>query len=211
MQSSVSAVLFDFAGVVTNDPFRVMGGVASEYGIDPDEFATIAVGRGDYGTGDHPWHRLERGEIEVEDYNSAVDELARSRGHDGFPPLPVELILGGGLTVRPEMLGLMSDLRSLGIATGIVTNNVRALSAWRDLADWDAIVDVVVDSSEVGMRKPEARIFLHSCSCLGVDPTTAVFLDDMQVNVDGAISVGMTGVLVSDPTVAIDHVRQLAR
>lgn len=143
-----------------------MAGGAIEHGFDLGEFGAIAIGRGDYGNGDHPWHQLERGEIEVDEYNRAVDDLARKRGHDGFPPLPVDRILGFAMNVRPEMLHLISDVRTRGISTGIVTNNVRALGAWRDLADWDSIVDLVVDSSHIGMRKPEARIFEYVCSSL---------------------------------------------
>jgi putative hydrolase of the HAD superfamily len=209
MSRILSAVLFDFAGVITQDPFRVMGAVAAESGIAPADFAAIAVGRGDYGAGDHPWHQLERGEIEVADYNRLAGEMARSRGLDGFPPLPVERILEGALVVRPEMLALLDDLRAAGIATAIVTNNVRALGAWRELADWDGIVDVVVDSCEVGMRKPEPGIFHHACSALRVEPRSAVFLDDMQANVDGATEVGLSGILVTDPTEAIAQVRDL--
>lgn len=104
---------------------------------------------------------------------------------------------------------LTAKLRRRGIKTAIVTNNVRALGASRELADWPTIVDVVVDSCEVGMRKPEARIYRHTCSSLGVDPSNAVFLDEMQVNVDGTIAVGMRGILVSDPEVAIPDVLRL--
>lgn len=93
--------------------------------------------------------------------------------------------------------------------TGILTNNVRALKHWRDLADWDTLVDVVVDSWEVGMRKPEERIYLHACQQLGVEPTAAVFLDDMKPNVEAASAVGLTGIHVTDPAVAIAEVRRL--
>ena len=90
-------------------------------------FAAIAVGHGDYGDGDHPWHQLERGEIELHAYEQAVDSLAKERGHDGFPPLLVDLILSQVLVVRPAMLELLGDLRARGAATAILTNNVRDL------------------------------------------------------------------------------------
>lgn len=205
----VSAVLFDFAGVITDDPFRTMGAAATGFGIDPKEFAAIAVGRGDYGAGDHPWHQLERGEIELDEFNRRTDEMARARGHDGFPPLPVDLIMEGAMVVRPAMLDLLADVRSAGIGTAIVTNNVKALGAWRMLADWDELVDVVIDSCEVGMRKPEPRIFHHACAELGVHPSEAVFLDDMQANVEGAEAVGLSAMLVTDPVVAIAEVRRI--
>jgi putative hydrolase of the HAD superfamily len=208
-QQPLAAVIFDFGGVISEDPFRMMAGHAVSLGFEMGEFAAIAVGFGDYGAGDHPWHRLERGEIDVADYEEAVDAMARDRGHDGFPPLPVDLILSQALVVRPAMLELIGDLRSGGIATAILTNNVRALGAWRDSADWDQLVDVVIDSCEVGMRKPERRIFEHACESLGVTPAQAAFLDDMQANVDAATEVGLAAVLVTDPAEAIATVRRL--
>ena len=206
----IDAVLFDFAGVITGDPFGAMLSYAMASGIDLADFAKIAVGLGDYGAGDHPWHQLERGEIELDDFNRATNELAASLGYDGFPPLPIESILADALEVRSEMLDLLAELRVGGVLTAIVTNNVRALGAWRQLADWDALVDVVIDSCDVGMRKPEARIFLHACSNLGIEPAHALFLDDMQANVDGAVAAGITGILVTDPMVAIESVQRLA-
>ena len=203
-------MLFDFAGVMTDDPFGAMGSMAVQSGLEPAEFAAIAIGRGDYGSGDHPWHRLERGEIDLEEFDRATNELARSRGLDGFPPLPVDAILSSVMSVRPEMLSLAGELRAHGIATAIVTNNVRALGAWRELADWDEVFDLVVDSCHVGMRKPEPRIFHHTCDALGVDPAASVFLDDMQANVDGAVAAGLTGFVVSDAAPAIAEVRRLA-
>jgi len=206
----IDAVLFDFAGVITGDPFGAMVSYAIASEIDLADFAKIAVGLGDYGAGDHPWHQLERGEIELADFDRATAELARSFGYDSFPTLPVESILADALEVRTEMLDLLGELRAGGVGTAIVTNNVKALGAWRQLADWNALVDVVIDSCDVGMRKPEARIFQHACASLGVEPAHALFLDDMQANVDGAEAIGLTGILVSDPTVAIESVTRLA-
>lgn len=205
---AISAVLFDLGGVLTENPFGAMATASSRAGMDVREFADIAIGRSNYGGGSHPWHQLERGEIDLDAYNAAVGELARGRGHDGFPPLPVDLI-SRDLMLRPAMMELVNDLRAAGIATGMVTNNVQALGSWRDLADWDALFDIVIDSSAVGMRKPEARIFQHACSELGVSLAATAFLDDMQPNVDAAAALGMTAILVDEPAPAIAQVRQL--
>lgn len=205
----LQAVLFDFGGVITNDPFRQMPRSAVEHGFDLAEFAYIAVGMGDYGAGDHPWHRLERGEIDLEEYTHATTLLAQARGHAGFPELPVDMILNSALDLRPEMMDLLVELRERDVVTGIVTNNIRALGAWRNRADWDSLVDIIVDSCEVGMRKPEARMYHHVCGALDVDPAATLFLDDMLANVDGAIAVGMLGLLVTDPAAAVAEVRRL--
>ena len=69
---------------------------------------------------------------------------------------------------------------------------------------------VVVDSSAVGMRKPEAEIYHHLLSRLGVAPESAVLVDDTPVNLDGAAAVGMQTVLVDlDPAPAMARLRAL--
>jgi len=61
----------------------------------------------------------------------------------------------------------------------------------------DRLFDVVIDSSEVGMRKPDPRIFELALTELGgIDPTRSVFLDDYPGNITAAEALGMLGVLV---------------
>jgi putative hydrolase of the HAD superfamily len=207
--SAIAAVIFDFGGVLTNDPFRMMTPVAEALNMTHHEFAAIAIGMGEYGAGDHPWHQLERDEIHVDDYNAAVIVLAQSMGHPTFPPLPVERIGTLVQQLRPQMLDFIADLRAMNIATAICTNNVRALSRWRSDMNADDLVDVVIDSSEVGMRKPEARMFHHVADQLSCAPSACLFLDDMQANVDGARAIGMHTILVTDPDAAINRARNL--
>ena len=68
---------------------------------------------------------------------------------------------------------------------------------WRAMLPLDELFDVVIDSSEVGMRKPDPRIFHLALESLGgVEPGRAVFLDDYPGNVVAAQSVGMHAILV---------------
>jgi putative hydrolase of the HAD superfamily len=207
--SAIAAVIFDFGGVLTDDPFRMMAPVAESINMTPHEFAAIAIGMGDYGAGDHPWHQLERDEIHLDDYNAAVITIAQSMGHPTFPPLPVERIGTLVQQLRPQMLDFIAQLRAMDIGTAICTNNVRALSRWRGDMNADELVDVVVDSSEVGMRKPEARMFHHVADQLACAPSACLFLDDMQANIDGARAIGMHAILVSEPDAAIEQARNL--
>jgi putative hydrolase of the HAD superfamily len=64
----------------------------------------------------------------------------------------------------------------------------------------DGLVDVLVFSSEVGLRKPDPRIYLLACRGLGVAPTDCVFVGDgNHRELSGAAAVGMTSVLIIDP------------
>ena len=59
---------------------------------------------------------------------------------------------------------------------------------------WDEMFDVVVISGEVGMRKPEPAIYLHTAELLGLPPSACVFVDDLAHNIEAAVAVGMVGV-----------------
>ena len=107
---------------------------------------------------------------------------------------------------------LVHELKSCGFRLGVLTNNVRELrQAWWPMLDFANIFDDVVDSHEVGMRKPNHAIYKLSLSRLGVEAHRTAFLDDAQSNVDAATAVGMHGIWVDiDPTDAVQRVRQLA-
>jgi putative hydrolase of the HAD superfamily len=95
-------------------------------------------------------------------------------------------------------------LRAEGYKTGLITNNVKEASQeWRAIVPVDELFDVIIDSSEVGMRKPNPAIFLHTLELLGVEPGRAVFLDDAEGNVDGARRAGLHAILVADPDDAL--------
>lgn len=206
---AISTVLFDVGGVLMDSPFAMMAPVAAAHGIDLRTFAAIAVGAGVYDDGAHPWHRYERGEITEAELNLATNELAKGRGYDGFPPLPDGSIMLVPAIVRPSMLDLVRSCRHRGLKTGIITNNVEAWTMWRDLFPLAELFDDVIDSWEVGMRKPEARIYELAASRLGVPVTACLFLDDFPENITGAQALGMATVLVGEPDAAIAEVTAL--
>jgi epoxide hydrolase-like predicted phosphatase len=206
MTTSLKAVLFDVGGVLVESPFKRMAPIAAAHGIDMKTFAQIAVGRGAYDDGTHPWHRIERGEITVEQFNSATAEMATGMGVHNFPPLPDASILMRPEFVRPNMVALVRECRAQGLHTGIVTNNIAEWTVWRELFPLAHLFDDVIDSWEVGMRKPEARIYELAAQRLGVTPGECLFLDDMLENLVGAQAVGMQTILVDESDSAIAEV-----
>ena len=76
--------------------------------------------------------------------------------------------------------------------------------------DFESVFDTIVDSHEVGMRKPNPAIYHLTMERIGATPTRTVFLDDLEANVNAANSLGMHGVHVSgDSLHAIATARQL--
>ncbi len=157
---------------------------------------------------DHPWHRLERGEITLEELRKANrTALAAAGVVVPFPPAP-QLVF----EPNEDMLALVRDLRAAGLRTGLLTNNARELRAlWWDLLPYDELFDDVVDSSDVGLRKPNPAIYRLALDRLGATAHRTAFLDDIASNVDAAERVGMRSVLVEPGGLeAIATVRELA-
>jgi putative hydrolase of the HAD superfamily len=191
----ITTVLFDFAGVVTSSPWEHL---AAAGGGDLE----LLIGTYEEDT-DHPWHRVERGELAIQDWVVEITALGQERGVEiDFTPLRALL---GEMTVHEPIIERVRTLREEGYRVGLITNNVREGSAsWRALVPVDELFEVVVDSSEVGMRKPNPAIYLHALELLGgVPPEAAVFLDDSPGNVEGARRAGLAGILVEDVDAAL--------
>lgn len=197
---AVRAVLFDFHGVLTPSPWSAIAAAGGDHGAEE----TLTFLLGDYAADtDHAWHRLERGEITMEAYGK--DLMARAEASGVKLDLDLLRSFNDKMAARPEVVERIRALRAAGYRTAVVTNNVRELSGhWRSLVDVDELFDAVVDSCEVGMRKPNPEIFLHALELLGgIAPAEAVFLDDHPANVAGACDAGLHGILVDDPAEAL--------
>jgi putative hydrolase of the HAD superfamily len=193
------AVMWDFGGVFSPSPFTTIEMIGREKGYEAAAFFGAIFGPYDSDT-DHPWHRLERGEIDFMTAREGIMEAARSAGMEADP---LELFTrmgqeGGGM--RSDVVSLASDVKSRGFQTAIVTNNAKEFrEGWTKSVPIDEICHVIVDSSEIGIRKPDPRIFEFALEKLGVrDPSRAIFVDDFAANVEAAEAVGMRGVLMKD-------------
>jgi len=108
---------------------------------------------------------------------------------------------------------VLTELREHGIRTSIITNNIAEFrSGWWGVLPFEELFDDIVDSHEVGMRKPSPAIYKLAMRRLGLDDASrGVFLDDAMRNVEGARAVGLHGIFVDvDPQPAVDELRALA-
>ncbi len=197
------AVVFDLGGVFTASPRQIFRAVMAEAGHQLDDARRMPWD--DYvGSTDHPMHRVERGELPVADM---LDEMTSP-----FDPLVMMRRVMAPETFRPEMVAVAEELRDAGVRLAMVTNNVREMREhWFALHDWASLFEVIIDSSEVGLRKPEPAIFRLVLDRLGVDdPAATVMVDDFPENLEAAAALGMRTVHVDDdPTDAIAALRAL--
>ena len=140
----------------------------------------------------NPVHALERGQLAVPDFER---KLASMLVRDDGTPVPAEGLIErmfAHFEHQPAMSALVRRANERGIRTALLSNS------WgntypRDT--WDGMFDDIVISGEVGLRKPEPEIFRLAAGRLGLEPAECVFVDDLQLNVDGALAVGMTAIL----------------
>ena len=98
------------------------------------------------------------------------------------------------------------------LRTGLLTNNfvgMRSAGTDHPFAEVLDLFDEIVESSQVGVRKPDPRFYEHACERLAIEPDEAVFLDDLGVNLKPARAMGMTTIKVDDPAVAIAELEQV--
>lgn len=213
MTRRIEAFLFDFGGVFTDSPFGAVEDFGRSIGADPRGVSAIVFGSYEH-DGEHPWHRLERGEIGLEAARELILALGRERGLD----IDIYRLFarmadnGAGAGARAALVETVRGLRGTGYRTGIITNNVREFGdGWRALIPVDELFEFVVDSSHVGVRKPDPRIFALALEELGrPDPARCVFLDDHPANVAAARALGMLAIHVgADPAVTIGEIERL--
>ncbi len=176
-------------------------------GEDPAVITRIILG--DYGEdGDHPWHRLERGEITLAENRRLNREAFQAAGITIPAPPPGQAPVMEFVLNEP-VVQLVHDLKAAGLRLGVLTNNVAEFKeAWRGMLPFDDLFDDIVDSHEVGLRKPNPAIYQLALARLGADAGRTAFLDDVPSNVAAAQGVGMLAVQVDeDPRPAVAIVR----
>ena len=197
--AAIEAVLFDFGGVFTASPFTAFDGVGEKLGARPGQIQQIVFGNY-HEDGDHPWHRVERGEISLEECRQAI--MAHAQKDHGieldiyevFAAMPRD----GG--IRQVLVDKVAELKERGYRRAIITNNVREFSdGWRSLLPVDELFELVVDSCREGVRKPDPAIFELALERMGLtDPARVVFLDDFAGNIEAAKTLGMDAIHVTD-------------
>jgi putative hydrolase of the HAD superfamily len=195
-------VLFDWGGVLTNPIFSTVQVWLEQEQIDQESYAAamrpwIKQAYGPDGE-ESPIHALERGEAPESDFEQILASLLVRVG--GGP------VQSGGLlrrmfaasVLQTDMLDLVRELRRSGLRTGLLSNSWGLQDSYpRHL--FGELFDDVVISAEVGMRKPEERIFLLAADRIGLAPASCVFVDDVEGNVAAAAALGFIAVHHREP------------
>ncbi len=226
----INTVIFDFGGVISSPLFVGIGAFEEAEGYPRGSLLRLLFGETHYigvegravaeavaadpdaaesegEVEDEPdWHLLEKGRLDIKTYFERVVEkapavLGRAIDMDAYGRFWRTTAPG----VHWMVVHKMRELKQLGFRIGLLTNNVKEFGDnWRAMFPIDELCDDVVDSSHVGMRKPERGIYELTCERLAIEPGNAVFVDDNADNITAAREFGLHVVhFGDDPWAAI--------
>jgi putative hydrolase of the HAD superfamily len=198
------AVLWDFGGVILASPFEAFGRYETAHGIPLGFVRRVNT------TNPHTnaWALLERNEVSADEFDDLFAAESAALGHR-VPGADVLALLAG--EVRPEMVDMLDRVKAAGYRVACLTNNMIGGDGRNSSNDARAVqiaaimarFDAVVESSKVGVRKPEPRFYEIACELLGVRANECVFLDDLGINLKPAAAMGMTTIKVTSAAQAI--------
>ena len=200
-------VIFDFGGVVTSSPFEAFARLERERGLPADFIRRVNATDPD----DNAWARFERAEIDAAGFDAAFAQEAKVLGHELRGEDVLALLAGD---IRPRMVHALDWLKRNGYHLGCITNNVPAgegagMSRSAEKAAAVSAVlarfDHVIESSKVGIRKPDPAIYRMMCDHLGKAPDRCVYLDDLGINCKPAAALGMHAIKVVGEEQALDE------
>ena len=191
-------LLVDYGGVLTTDVFSSFTAFCQAEHLEPDLVA--------HHFRSNPEARqllfdLEVGKLSEEEFGPRFAAVIGAPHGNGLIDR-----LFAGMRADHAMKNAVRAAKDAGVRTGLVSNS------WGkgryDRSEFPVLFDGVVISGEVGVRKPEPRIYELGAEAIGLPPAECVFVDDLPGNLKVARELGMATV---HHTSAEDTIPQLER
>jgi putative hydrolase of the HAD superfamily len=201
--AEVRAVLWDFGGVILSSPFEAFASYERQEGLPEGFLRQLNATNPD----SNAWARLERSDVDLAGFAELYEAEAAAAGHRIDAGAVLALLSG---ELRPAMVQALRRIRGEGLVQACLTNNVAEMGAARpELAEVMDIFDAVLESSKLGVRKPDPRFYDLALEAVDVTPTEAVFLDDLGINLKPARVLGITTIKVVDPDEALAELEEV--
>ena len=200
------AIIWDFGGVITSSPFEAFNQFEEANGLPKDIIRTINSENPDT----NAWAKFESNSVTIDVFNDLFLKEAKAKGFDIKGKDIIKLLKG---SIRKNMVSFLRELKS-DFKLGCITNNVKSSSEENNdngTKEAMSLFDHVIESSIVGIRKPNPEIYMMSCDALKVNPDQCIYLDDLGINLKPARELGMTTIKVIQPEDAIQEVRNLLK
>ena len=200
------AIIWDFGGVITSSPFDAFNEFEEVNGLPKDIIRTINSENPDM----NAWAQFESNSITIDQFDDLFLKEAKAKGFDIKGRDIIKLLKG---SIRENMVSFLRELKS-NFKLGCITNNVKSSSEENndnETKEAMSLFDHIIESSIVGIRKPNPEIYMMSCDALNVSPDQCIYLDDLGINLKPARELGMTTIKVIQPEDAIQEVRNLLK
>tara|TARA_B100000965_G_C19585620_1_gene755614 strand:+ start:1884 stop:2525 length:642 start_codon:yes stop_codon:yes gene_type:complete len=199
----ITAVLFDFGGVITSSPFDGFAAYEREADLPQGLIRKINSTNPD----NNAWAKFERSQITREEFLELFASEALALGHEVDSERVLQCL---STHIRPKMVQAVEKL-SRTYKTAILTNNLIEVSeedtnpgpSREHLGSVSSMVDLIIESSKIGVRKPDKAFYRIACEELNTSPKECVFLDDLGINLKPARAIGMTTIKVISESQAL--------
>jgi putative hydrolase of the HAD superfamily len=203
--ATIKAVLWDFGGVFTSSPFEAFNRYEKAKGLPHDFIRKV----NSTNPKENAWALYEQAKLTPPQFNDLFLKESTELGHP-VPGADIMPLLAG--QVRPAMVEALRECKK-HFKVGCITNNMASGRAppRRSAAPMEGaapqapasagsvimpLFDVVIESSKVGIRKPDPRIYQIMCEQIGIPAENSVYLDDLGDNCKAAAQLGMIAIKV---------------
>ena len=209
MTTELQAVIWDFGGVFTSSPFEAFTRYEEQSGLPQDFVRSVNA----VNIQENAWAKLERSEVTADEFDTLFRNESRALGHE-VPGKDILGLLSGD--VRPAVVEALKICKQ-HVKVGCITNNAPVgkgagmSSDAKKAAQVSEIMeqfDHVIESSKLGIRKPDPRIYALMCEALDVDPARCVYLDDLGINLKPARAMGMHTIKVLNEAQLLQDLRE---
>jgi putative hydrolase of the HAD superfamily len=205
---TVTAVVFDLGGVLTESPMHAFAAYEEEAGLP--EGLIVALNSTDPDT--NAWARFERNELDVAGFSAAFEAEAAAAGHRVEASRVLAALRG---ELRPSMVAAVRRLREAGLPLALLSNNVAPMERTGPLGELLGLFDAILESSVEGVRKPEPEIYRRALTRLSqavgrpIEAADCAYLDDLGINLKPARALGFSTIKVVEPTDALAELSSL--
>jgi len=208
MSTDLQAVIWDFGGVLTSSPFEAFTRYEAENGLPKDFVRSVNA----QNIHENAWAKLERSEVTGDEFDALFRAESKALGHE-VPGKDILGLLSGD--IRATVVEALKTCKS-HVKVGCITNNAPVgkgagmsfdASKAEKVSEIMTIFDHVIESSKLGIRKPDPRIYALMCEALDVDPARCIYLDDLGINLKPARAMGMHTIKVLNEAQLLQDLR----
>ena len=205
-----SSVFWDFGGVITSSPFEAFSNFELNNNLPKDFIRKV----NSTNHKSNAWAQLEQSKINLEEFDVLFKKESKSLGYEVSGGQILNLLQG---EIRPKMVNALEKLKKENFTLACLTNNFNSgdknQSALDDINEERTKImnkfDYIIESKELGIRKPDIEFYLKALEISGADPKKTIFLDDLGINLKPAKELGMTTIKVLDSDQALKELGNL--